>query len=743
MTTDTANTDATERSPCATCGTPVDIVRAPQVAVIDERYRFYCSRECRERGRTPAARSRSARVSLIPRPSVVEVADMLALPRESLPQVALRATRARGITASRPVFRLRPRDEPADPLPPALAVSIAAFAVLVASLGVIPVTARAVVLGLCAFAAVGVAAREVWRFRGDTDMIGWIVGLAGALVPMIAALREGGHDVPTSLRDAAVFAAVGPLVAWANRTRRASGQGRMENLRNALAQSARIPRRDALPDASGTAETAETVEASRLKAGAEVIVGTGAVVPVDGVVRAGEASVIPWPSAPETQTRRAGDAVLAGARVTSGEIRVMATRAGEEVAWARLSRMLKDEAQAPQIVLLARRLGELVPGTVVAAAVLAAVARALLSGGDAVHAAACVLALAPCALVDRVAELPFIDALVAAARKGIVFRDAASVESAARVGTVVLCLRGTVTVDQLELTEVVSLGDRSESELIATAAAAEEVAQGDPIARSLTEAATKRAVRLEGVRRPALVQGQGVTALNVSGEPVVIGNRRLLLTEGVSVAPAEDVAAAIEGAGRTAVFVAIGGKVEGVLGFEDRVRSEARSSVQAMMDAGFDVALLGGSSRATMESIGAMLDVANLRPEVLPEERAAVVRTLSDVGNGVAVVGRPARDGAALASADVAISIEAAGGAGAETAMALASDDLRDAAAALGLARKARESAVAVMLLGVGVTALGAVVVALVPSWAVPFVLGTFVAVMAGQSFILRERESE
>jgi Cu+-exporting ATPase len=120
-----------------------------------------------------------------------------------------------------------------------------------------------------------------------------------------------------------------------------------------------------------------------------------------------------------------------------------------------------------------------------------------------------------------------------------------------------------------------------------------------------------------------------------------------------------------------------------------------------------------------------------------------VVRALSEVGHGVAVVGRPARDGAALAAADVAISIDAAGGAGTETAMALASDDLRDAAAALRMARRSRDRAVAALMVGGGVTAAGALASVVVPAWGVTVVALTVVASLACEALVLRDAERE
>jgi cation transport ATPase len=120
-----------------------------------------------------------------------------------------------------------------------------------------------------------------------------------------------------------------------------------------------------------------------------------------------------------------------------------------------------------------------------------------------------------------------------------------------------------------------------------------------------------------------------------------------------------------------------------------------------------------------------------------PDERAAVVRALSAVGGGCAVVGRPRWDGAALAAADVGIQLEAAGGVGGETAIALASDDLRDAAAALTEARRAKERATAVLAMGVAGTVAGVFVAAALPSWGVLAVVVATVATLGGEALVL------
>lgn len=715
-----------ETRPCDACGTPVDPVRAPYVACIDDRFRYYCSKGCRERARPLAPRvtsARAERTSASPQPSLVEAAAMLGIPSEAL-GITDRDDRAARAEAPETSVVTEAPEPVADPRGATAAVSIAAIAWMTAAL-LDPGSAGVGALWMLSFAAVGFAARQGLRAH-RRDPLRSALGIAAAVALWVdAALHPAQRTV--ALRDASVLAALVPCLAWVEATWRASARTLLDALKITL------PARTTVVRPEGPTEIA-TLD---VRLGDEVVVGYGCTIPVDGVVRGGESTVLLHPEAPDGRRRVAGDAVLAGQRVLEGEVRIGATRAGDEVAWARLSRFLTSGTAHPAMVLTARRLSASLPALLGIAAVAVAFAREFAGAEHVLRAAAWLVGLSPCvALAAAVVETPFIRVLSRAARRGIVFRDAASIEAAARVGTVALCTRGTITRARLELTEIVSLGARSENELLALAAGAESVGGDDPLALALIAAARARGVRPEGTRRPMLVPGQGITALSAAGEGLVLGDRRLLLAEGIAAAPAEEVARAIEGAGRTTVLMAVAGRMEGVFGFEDPVRDEARSAVQAMIDAGFDVAVLGGASRGTIEAIGAMLDVSNLRPEVLPEERAAVVRAMSEVGNGVAVIGRPGRDGGALGAADVAISVEAAGGSGSETAVALASDDLRDAAEALSMARRATDRAVAMLAVGFGLVGAAAVGVAVVPEAAI-----VWVGALAGTLGLLRALE--
>ncbi|HKU42038.1 MAG TPA: HAD-IC family P-type ATPase, partial [Polyangiales bacterium] len=179
-----------------------------------------------------------------------------------------------------------------------------------------------------------------------------------------------------------------------------------------------------------------------------------------------------------------------------------------------------------------------------------------------------------------------------------------------------------------------------------------------------------------------------------NGEEVVVGSRRLLLDHGVSVALAESLAARAEAQGRTAVFVSAAGRVRGLLALQDQLRPGARSAVQRLFDMGLEIVLLTGGQRAPVEQLAGRLEIAHIKAELSSEERGLEVRSLREGGHKIAVIGYPADDNPALSAADVGVALGAAGGPAGDRAIALVGEDVRDAAAALWIARAARVAAV-------------------------------------------------
>jgi Cu+-exporting ATPase len=339
-------------------------------------------------------------------------------------------------------------------------------------------------------------------------------------------------------------------------------------------------------------------------------------------------------------------------------------------------------------------------------------------GPSALSCAAAVLIAAPLLALRRAAQSPLRAAASAAGMRGIVFSGETALDTTGRSTLVALSPYGVLTEARPVVVELNTLDDSKPDELIAMAAAAERVAQEHPIALAVDRFARERHLPELEVRRPVHHVGKGVTAISPQGQPLVVGSRRLLLEEGISVAAADAAAARAEASERAPLFIAVDGRVRAIMTLHYELRVGARPAIQRMYDLGLEVVLLTGEQRGAVQALAAALDVEHVKAELLPEERGQEVRSLRDAGSTVAALGRPGVDDAALAAADAGVVLGAAGGSATERAVALVSDDVRDAAAALWIARAARDSALRAVFAAGG--AFGLVVVAAAAGLMVP-----------------------
>jgi P-type E1-E2 ATPase len=653
--------------PCPACGEAVDALRAPRVILFEDGFRFLCSERCREQ--------------------YIRGQRSEALRRPITPPVALR-TSAGGIPS------------PVAVAPPTLTPAVLRRLMLAGGTCV-ALSALAGIFGrhpsMAIASAVMTAAASLFALwasspsRKDVGALVWAlgpIGAAGAGFGATEAIMNGGRSW-LSLEGATLAAAAMLARAWFD----AEARQPIADAVNAL--SADLPTCAFRPAASATDPLAfeqEAIDIARVRTGEDVIVHEGDVVPVDGVVQAGDAQVLPFLDAQTSVRRHTGDAILAGARIVTGTVRMLATRVGDDRAVTRVARFgdgsRLGRARVAFFADVVTRWGGVATLAVAAIVFWLADEDGLASPA---YAASAVLLAAPLLALKRAAESPLVAGAAAAGARGIVYRDAESMEAAGRVAIAALSPHGTLTEGQPEVVELHPVGTTHVDELIALAAGAESAAD-DPIARAILKYARAKRVDPAGVRRITMVAGLGVTAVTPAGEALVVGSRRLLLSEGVGVALADAEAGQVEANGRIAVFIAVGGRVRGFLTLQDNPRQGARAAVQRLFDIYIEVVLLTGNPRSTIKTLATTLDIAHVKAELLPEERGLAVSNLRDAGRKVAVLGRPGDDNAALAAADVAITLGAAGGSGAERAISLVGHDLRDAAAALWIARAARDA---------------------------------------------------
>lgn len=665
--------------PCPVCGTPVEPLRAREVLLFEDGFRFLCSAECRARYQEgerdhDASREHRAHVATSSRP------------RPRARKVPRRAPDTREVSAAH-----RALSAPTLP-PPWIGLTAAGAGVVLGALAKNPVVAVLATLAIASAAAAALI--RGWPARREVGWLGWALAPAGVLLAALAALgaRSPGYDARLWLVGAALAAGAVVVRVWLDARSSQPVHEVVSFLLAKIPTRVRVP----IPAANWALEMDwEEVDASRVRSGQEIVVGEGEAVAVDGIVQAGEAFALLNPSASTPVRRKAGDAILAGARVVEGEIRVLVTRVGDERALVRPASFgdPRSERAAPLTVLTARvtRWGGL--GVLAGAGVGLLFAETDVGLAGQLSAAAAVLLAIPLVAIRRASEDPYVAAAATAAERGVVFASAHTLDRAGRTVVAALCTHGTITEGEPEVVEVHAIGGADPITLIGLVAGAQAAAPDHPIAGAIARFADARRIAAESVRRAAYLPGRGVTALAPSGQEIVVGSRALLLAEGVSVAVADAEAARAEERGHTVVFVGLDGRVRAVISLRDEDRLGARAAVQRLIDLGIEVVLISGDHRGTVEVLARHLDIGHVKAELLPDERGAEVRRLRETGGVVATVGRAGGDDPALGAADVSVVLGAAGAAEAERAVSLTSEDVRDASAALWLARAARRAA--------------------------------------------------
>ncbi len=410
------------------------------------------------------------------------------------------------------------------------------------------------------------------------------------------------------------------------------------------------------------------VPTSEVHVGELLLVRPGSRVPVDAVLEEGESSIdqsmITGESMPVA--KRPGDELIGGTINEEGALRARATKVGSDTALAQIVELVRaaQGSKAP-----GQRLADRAAFWLVVVA---------LGGGLLTFSAWFVFVDASFAtslqFAITVVVIACPDALGLAtptaimvgtnlgARRGILFKDAGALEQASALTTIVFDKTGTLTLGEPQGVEIRGDGV-PEDELLRMAAAVERESE-HPLARAIAEVAQERGLAAPPATSFGAVAGAGAVA-EVAGRDVVVGSRRLLEQVGMSLAGLGEVAAALQGAGRTVTFVGVDGHAAGVVGLADPVRPTARKAVERLHSEGVEVVMLTGDNRATTEKVAAELGIDRVLAEVRPEEKERQVAALQREGRKVGMVGDGVNDAPALARADVGIAI----GTGADVAM--------------------------------------------------------------------------
>jgi Cu+-exporting ATPase len=395
-----------------------------------------------------------------------------------------------------------------------------------------------------------------------------------------------------------------------------------------------------------------------VETGAKLRVKANEKIPTDGVILEGETSVdesmITGESVPVEKT--AGDTIIGGTINGRRGFVMRAEKVGSDTLLAQIVRMV-GEAQRSRAPI--QRLADTVSAYFVPAVVLIAVIAFVVwlifgSLTYALVAAVSVLIIAcPCAL-GLATPMSIMVGTGQGARRGILIKKAEALEILEKVNAIVVDKTGTLTEGRPRLQKIVALADLSENEILKLAASLEKSSE-HPLADAIVGGAEGRGILLAKVEDFETVTGKGIFG-RIEGRKILLGNSALMKENGV-VLRGSETADELRVAGNTVMFVAVDGKLAGLLGVADTIKETAKEAIAALHKQKIEVVMMTGDNAKTAEVVAKKLGIDQVFADVLPEQKAAKIKELQAQGKVVAMAGDGVNDAPALAQADVGIAM--------------------------------------------------------------------------------------
>lgn len=393
----------------------------------------------------------------------------------------------------------------------------------------------------------------------------------------------------------------------------------------------------------------------QLDAGDQVMVEAGGIIPADGTVVAGEASVDQHILTGESHPLEveAGDSVFASTLVLAGRITIEVERAGEATLTAQIADLLLNTAEYKSTL---QSRGEAIADRS-ASPLLALAALTLPLLG--VESALAVLQAGFGYTMRVIAPISTLNFLNIAARQGILIKDGRILESFNQVDTVIFDKTGTLTLDQPQVGQVYAVAPFSEDEVLAYAASAERK-QSHPIAQAILRAADDRRLPLYAVEASSVEIGYGIRVV-VNGHSVRVGSARFLAREGISIpSPMQTLEADIHQQGRSLVYVVIHEQLVGAIELCPTIRPEARDLIESLQARGLTLVIISGDHEHPTRRLAEDLGIERYYAATLPEHKAGLVAQMQREGRFVCFVGDGINDAVALKQANVSVSLRGA-----------------------------------------------------------------------------------
>ncbi|MDQ3743871.1 MAG: cadmium-translocating P-type ATPase [Acidobacteriota bacterium] len=516
--------------------------------------------------------------------------------------------------------------------------------------------------------------------------VAYAYSLVATLTPGLfpASLRDMGGGVPVYFEAAAVITTLVLLGQVLELKARSRTGAAIRALLGLAPRTARRIREDG---------TEEDVPLDEVQPGDHLRVRPGEKVPVDGEVIQGASSVDESmvTGEPIPVEKRAGDRVVGATVNGTGTLVMRAERVGADTLLSRIVQMVSEaqRSRAPIQKLADQVAGYFVP-TVIVIAIITFVVWSLTGPQPRlayalINAVAVLIIACPCAL-GLATPMSVMVAMGKGAQAGVLFRDAEAVELLRQVDTLVVDKTGTLTVGKPKLVTVIPAKGWEEREMLRLAASLERGSE-HPLAAAIVAGAEGRGVELAAAETFESATGKGVAG-RVEGREVMLGNLRLLEQQSVDAGDLAAKAETLRSDGQTVMFVAVEGRVAGLLGVADPVKQTTPEAVRQLHEEGIRVVMLTGDNRTTANVVAKKLGIDEVVAEVLPEEKAEAVRRFQQEGRTVAMAGDGINDAPALAAAHVGVAM----GTGTDVAMesagvTLVKGDLRGLVRARRLSR--------------------------------------------------------
>ncbi len=433
------------------------------------------------------------------------------------------------------------------------------------------------------------------------------------------------------------------------------------------------------------------IKLEELKKGDKVLVKPGERVPADGRVIDGDSEINEAMITGESRpvSKRANDEVIGGSVNGSGSLTIEVKKTGKDsyisqvIELVRTAGESKSKAQS-----FANKAAFWLTLIAVTAGVVTLISWLML-GKEFVFALERMVTVMVITCPHALGlAIPLVIAVITAlsAQNGLLIRNRTAFESARNLQTIVFDKTGTLTKGEFGVSDIISLGDWSEDDLLRKVASV-EINSEHTIAKGIVKKAKEKNLKLSKVEKFEAIAGKGAKA-QIEGEKIFVGSKGIFDIANVKSVEAEKKMEEIASQGKTIVFVISGKKIQGIIGLSDIIRDESKEAVGKMKDLGLEMAMITGDNNATAKYVAGELGLDTYFAEVLPDKKSEKIKQLQRQGKKVAMVGDGVNDAPALAQADVGIAIGAGTDVAVETAdVILVKNDPRNVVDIIALSR--------------------------------------------------------